>query len=64
MDTPSDPSKTQLELILETLFSNLRKLEEFDAELIQSLKSIADNDDFKSASTIEIALNSGSVKRS
>jgi cystathionine beta-lyase family protein involved in aluminum resistance len=57
METSNNPSKTQLELIFDKLFSSLPQYEEFDVDLIQSLKIIANENNFKSALEIAKAIN-------
>lgn len=47
------PPKSQLELILEELFENLAKREEFDSATITSLKTLAKSGSLSKVSKLE-----------
>ena len=57
MNENPTPSKSQLELILDALFEELRTYKEFDPETIKGLEVLAEDGNLKSAPKVEEAIS-------
>lgn len=57
MNENPTPSKSQLELILDALFEELRTKKEFDPETIEALEELARNGKLSSAPKVEEAIS-------